>query len=269
MSILQSIILGFIQGFTEFLPISSSGHLIIPKDIFGWPDQGLSFDVAVHVGSLLAVILYFFKDIQLMIVAWLKQVFKQEHDSFQARVAWMVILGTIPAALLGFVFEDIIEQQLRSILVISFTTIVFGLLLWWADVKATQSKSLENLSINNTLFIGFMQAVALIPGTSRSGITMTAALMAGYTKTAAARFSFLLSIPLILAIGLYKTKQLIESEVAVNLNDLLIGTSVSFVTAFTCIYFFLKWIEKMGFLPFVIYRLVLGVALAIIWWQTN
>lgn len=258
---IQVIVLALIQGLTEFLPISSSAHLILPSQVLGWPDQGLAFDVAVHVGSLLAVMWYFRKDVYVMAENWLKHLARQPHDAEHRILAWWVILGTIPAGLIGMIFEDFIDQNLRSILVIAIATILFGLALWWADSGVKQTKELQRLTWKDVLVIGFAQALALIPGTSRSGITMTAALALGYHKTDAARFSFLLSIPLILAAGLLKTVELLQNPDLVYWNELIGGTVLSFISAYLCIALFLKWIERMGFLPFVIYRLLLGAVL--------
>ncbi|MCJ8313062.1 MAG: undecaprenyl-diphosphate phosphatase [Saccharospirillaceae bacterium] len=270
---LETIILGIIQGITEFLPISSSGHLILPEILFGFRDEGLSFMVAVHVGSLLAVIIYFFKDISLLVKHWCLSLVKKPHDKTQSTLAWWVIIATIPAGLAGLLLKDIIEiiqgNEAVMILIISASMGFFGLLLWWADIKAKKNAQLEigqdeyQLTFKQTMIIGFAQALALIPGTSRSGITMTAALALGLTRKAASRFSFLLSIPLIVAAGLLLSKDLIEEPSNINWDSLLLGTLVSAVSAYLCIHLFLKWIEKIGFLPFVIYRLILSVILLV------
>lgn len=260
MTLFEIIILAIIQGITEFLPISSSAHLILPSELLGWQNQGLAFDVAVHVGSLLAVMLYFRQDIGRMILAWLQSGFsaKQSDDS---KLAWWVIIATIPAVVVGFLAKDFIEHYARSALVIACTTIVFGLVLWYADAKAKLHKNIYQLSWKNALVIGLAQAVALIPGTSRSGITMTAGLMLGMDRESAARFSFLLSIPVILGAGLLATVDLLEMEEAVDWAAMFYGIVLSFLSAYACITLFLSWISKMGMLPFVIYRLVLGVIL--------
>ena len=178
MTLFEIIILAIIQGLTEFLPISSSAHLILPSEVLGWNDQGLAYDVAVHVGSLLAVMIYFREDIWRLTGAWFTHGLSanQTQDS---RLAWWVIIGTIPAVMLGFAFKDLIEIYARSALVIAITTIGFGLLLWYADSKATQTKTVHQITWKNAIFIGLAQAIAIIPGTSRSGITMTAGLMIG------------------------------------------------------------------------------------------
>ena len=263
MTIFEIIILAIIQGLTEFLPISSSAHLILPAEVLGWRNQGLAFDVAVHVGSLLAVMIYFRQDIYRLAIAWFTTGFSRQQTS-DSKLAWWVIIGTIPAGLFGYLMKDWIELNARSALVIAITTIVFGLLLWYADAKAKQTKTTTELTIKDTLLIGIAQAIAVIPGTSRSGITMTAGLMLGLNRESAARFSFLLSIPIILAAGLFSVLDLLEQQTAVDWQALLYGAGFSFVAAYLCIFLFLSWISRIGMLPFVIYRLLLGAVLLFI-----
>ncbi len=262
MDIFQIVFLALIQGLTEFLPISSSAHLILPAHLLGWKDQGLAFDVAVHVGSLMAVMLYFRQDIQQLLLAWGRSLatLEQTQDS---RVAWYVVWATIPAGLFGLFFDDFIEANLRSTLVIAISTIVFGLVLLWSDKSGSRSKTLLQMSLKMALIIGLAQAIALIPGTSRSGITISAALLLGMTRDDAARFSFLLSIPLIAMGGGYKALGLIGSESVIWI-DMLIGIAVSALSAFVCIHYFLKFINSIGMLPFVIYRLLLGALLLLL-----
>ena len=175
MDLIQILVLAVIQGLSEFLPISSSAHLILPSELLGWPDQGLAFDVAVHVGSLAAVIMYFRRDIAALIAAFFASAVKGQHSA-ESRLCWYIVLGTIPVGLSGLWFDELIEQHLRSIAVIAATTIFFGLLLGMADRRAKESHGLDKLTWRSALWIGLAQALALIPGTSRSGITMTAAL---------------------------------------------------------------------------------------------
>ncbi|MBU2862364.1 undecaprenyl-diphosphate phosphatase [Reinekea forsetii] len=269
MSEVQWIVLALIQGLTEFLPISSSAHLLLPEQLLGWTSQGLAFDVAVHLGSLLAVIIYFNKDIIAMAKNWTLSLFKRPHDSQLAKLSWFIILGTIPAVIFGGLFKGALESVIRdnSLIVIAFTTVIFGLLLWYADVTAKQKQGVEDLSIKSVLFIGLAQAVAIIPGTSRSGITMTAGLMVGLKKSDAAKFSFLLSIPIILAAGLLIGVDIAQSAEAIDYKALFYGTVLSFISALACIVLFLKWIEKAGFIPFVIYRLILGAILFFVYFS--
>ena len=258
MDTIQLVVLALIQGLTEFLPISSSGHLILPSKVLGWPDQGLAFDVAVHVGSLIAVLFYFRVDVINLIRAWFKSFSgTKSHDS---QLAWIVIWATVPAALAGYLFDDFIETNLRSVAVIATTTVLFGLLLGWADFKGTRSINLQQMTFKQAMLIGASQMLALIPGTSRSGITMTTALAIGMERQAAARFSFLLSIPLIALSGGYKALGLLHEE-SIAWGDIALGTGLAAISAAACIHFFLAWIDRAGMLPFVIYRLLLGAVL--------
>lgn len=260
MDFFQIIALALLQGLTEFLPISSSAHLILMPLIAGWQDQGLAFDVAVHVGTLSAVVYYFRITIKHLIIDWLQSVTTLAEVG-ESRLAWAVLIGTIPVGLAGLLFGDLIEHQLRSPIVIASTTILFGLLLGWADWRGRQQRDEQGLSIADILFIGIAQAIALIPGTSRSGITITAGLMLGLTREAAARFSFLLSIPVIFLAGSLKTLELSQSNLPTDWFALTSGVILSALSAYLCIHLFLKLIEKIGMWPFVIYRLILGAVL--------
>lgn len=257
------VLLALIQGLTEFLPISSSAHLILPSHLFGWDDQGLAFDVAVHVGTLAAVVWYFRKDIYLLIYGWLRSV-TGGKASMHSRLGWMIILGTLPAVVAGLLLNSLIEQYLRSILVIAATTIFFGVLLGWADCRRTERYRIRHIGVKQTLFIGCAQAIALIPGTSRSGITITAALMLGFSRKTAARFSFFLSIPLIMAAGSFKCMELIQAGGETDWFSISLGAVLSAISAYICIHFFLKLINQIGMWPFVVYRLLLGAVLLVV-----
>lgn len=267
MELLHIVVLAIIQGITEFLPISSSGHLILPKELLGWPEQGLAFDVAVHVGTLVAVVTYFRQDIINIVSSWVLSLTGSSLTQVQtenSRIAWYIALATIPAGIAGLLFDSFIEANLRTTLVIATTTILFGILLGVADRGAnTKTKDLAQMTITIALIIGCAQALALIPGTSRSGITITAALFCGFAREPAARFSFLLSIPIILLSGGYKTVQLLGLP-SVNWGDLVLGIFLSAISAYICIHYFLKFISRIGMMPFVIYRLVLG-GLLLLW----
>ena len=262
---LQAVWLAIIQGLSEFLPISSSAHLILPSEVLGWPDQGLAFDVAVHVGSLMAVMIYFRKDIVSLTQAWLDSVFVRRHSP-ESRLAWYIVLGTVPAGLTGLILGGLIELHLRSMAVIAFTTIFFGLLLAWADIRGRGQRDLNQFTWKSALFVGAAQALALIPGTSRSGITITAALALGFDRESAARFSFLLAIPVIILSGGLKGLELINSA-TVDWSIIAIGTLLSAVTAYLCIKLFLKVIQQIGMMPFVVYRMLLGAFLIYLVWQ--
>ncbi len=260
METLHAIYLALLQGLTEFLPISSSAHLILLPRLADWPDQGLVFDVAVHIGTLIAVVSYFRHDIRTLFLAWIASCAGRGMNT-EAKLAWFVLLGTLPVALAGLMFHDVVESHLRSPLVIALTTIAFGLLLGLADSKGKRLRDEHALELSDVLWIGLVQALALIPGTSRSGITMTAALALGLTRSAAARFSFLLSIPVIVLAGSYETLNLVQQSAPVDWLVILAGTVTAAVSAYVCIHFFLKLIERIGMWPFVIYRLILGAFL--------
>ena len=266
---LQLVALALIQGLTEFLPISSSAHLILPSQILGWPDQGLAFDVAVHVGTLAAVVLAFRREVVDILGGWFGQFSGSgslaSRQTSSSRLGWMVLLATLPAVIAGALFNDLIETSLRSSLVIAITTLGFGMLLWWADVRGARRRDLATLTFKAALIVGLFQALALIPGTSRSGITITAALLLGFERLSAARFSFLLSIPLILAAGTLKGVELAQTGSDAAVHDVLIGALLSFMAALVCIKLFLAALDRIGMWPFVVYRLVLGAVLLLLW----
>ena len=257
------LVLALIQGFTEFLPISSSAHLILVPRLLQWPDQGLAFDVAVHIGTLSAVIFYFRQQIVDISIDWTRSLAARRSVG-QSQLGWAIIIATIPAVLAGFTFKNYIETELRSPLVIATTTVFFGLLLWVSDTNGRKIRNESTLNVVDVIVIGLAQALALIPGTSRSGITITAALFLGLNREAAARFSFLLSIPLILGAGLLKLKDLIEMHTPVDWYAIVSGTVISGISAYICIYLFLKALNRIGMTPFVIYRLLLGAVLFLV-----
>lgn len=258
MDIIQAIFLALIQGITEFLPISSSAHLLLPKEVLGWPDQGLAFDVAVHVGSLAAVVVYFRTEVGQITSGGLNSLRGRWSDD--ARMAWLLVLATVPVALAGLIFEDFIESNLRNSEVIAYATLVGAALLFIADRYSRDNLEIAKLGWKLVLIIGIAQASALIPGTSRSGITMTAALLVGLNSTSAAKFSFLMSIPAILLSGGWQAIQLIGT-VDTPWLTIAVATLVSGLSAYLCIHYFLKLIQKIGFMPFIIYRVILGLLL--------
>ena len=261
MDLIQIIVLAVLQGLTEFLPISSSAHLILTPQLLGWHDQGLAFDVAVHVGTLSAVLIYMRRELLPMVTDTLGSLTGKPLTE-NSRLAWSVVLATLPVGICGIAFKHSIETGLRSPLVIAGATIVFAFALWYADRKTGQRDE-HSLSLKEGLLIGLAQAVALIPGTSRSGITITAGLMLGLNRQSAARYSFLLSIPTISAAGLLKTKDLLESSLPVDWQAIVLGATLSAAAAYLCIHLFLKMLERLSMLPFVIYRLLLGAVLFI------
>ncbi len=259
----QTAVLALVQGLTEFLPVSSSAHLILSAQLLGWQDQGLAFDVAVHVGSLLAVLVYFRSDLAELSLGSFQELRDGNPDKHLFMVLCLLV-ATIPAGLAGILAKDWVASELRSLHVIAATTIGFGLLLGWADRRGGGRQS---LTLRGAIWIGLAQALAIVPGTSRSGVTMTMALMCGLGRSESARFSFLLSIPIIAAAGLLEVIEMVSSGSAVNWGGLLVAAGLSGVAAFACIGWFIGLIERVGFLPFVIYRVLLGlVLLGVILW---
>lgn len=266
----QTIFLALLQGLTEFLPISSSAHLILLPRFLDWPDQGLGFDVAVHVGTLAAVIGYFRREIAEMARdGWRSVVTGRQVGT--STLAWGVVLGTIPVVVAGWFLNFFDTQFLRTPQVIAASTVFFALLLWWADRRAARIHHAEphhakihnehTLGWRDILIIGLAQVLALIPGVSRSGITLTAGLALGLTRAGAARFSFLLAIPAIASAGVLMGADTPGNEAQVSWTALMLGALVSGVAAYLTIHFFLRLLERVGVLPFVIYRLLLGVVL--------
>jgi undecaprenyl-diphosphatase len=258
----QIVVLSLVQGITEFLPISSSAHLILVPMVTGWEDQGLAFDVAVHAGTLAAVLFYFRAQLTEMFCALSGSKFRPLNP--ESRLAWHVVLATLPVALAGLVLKEEIESSLRMPVVIATTTILFGLVLWFSDHVGGKTKTEYSIGWKAALLIGIAQVLALIPGTSRAGITITAALLLGLSRTAAARFSFLLSIPTIFAAGVFMTADLLRGAQPIDWITLGAGFLFSAVSAYFCIDFFIRLVDRTGMLPYVIYRLVLGVALLLV-----
>jgi undecaprenyl-diphosphatase len=253
----QVIILAIVQGLTEFLPISSSGHLVLVPSFFEWADQGLAFDVAVHFGSLLAVLAFFRNDILGLIRGGL-QVLGGKTDSLESRLALGIILGTVPAAIAGLLLVDWIEANLRSPAVIVFTLSGYAVLMILADRFGRSDRNITHVTLRDALTIGVAQALALVPGTSRSGVTITAGRMLGFERQDAARFSFLLSVPVILLATLFSLIGLLASDDRVAWGQLAIGVLVSAVVAYLSIEFFMRFVSRIGLMPFAIYRLVLA-----------
>lgn len=261
MDILQATILALVQGLTEFLPISSSAHLILAPRVLGWPDQGLAFDVAVHLGTLIAVFWYFRAEVIAIISAWLRSITHREYEQQDARLAWAILVATVPVVLTGFFLEDFVESQLRSPLIIASATAVFGVLLWIADLRQKNIADEHAITLFIALAIGLAQVLALVPGTSRSGITITAGLFLGLSRQAACRFSFLMAMPAIGGAAVLEFYALLSSSEAVAWNALIVGLLVAAISAYWCIKLFLQAVDKIGMLPFMLYRLVLAAAL--------
>ena len=267
MEIFQAIILAIFQGITEFLPVSSSAHLILVPRLFGWEDQGLAFDVAVHIGTLIAVLLFLRHEILRIIPAWLSG-FRGFHWDEWGRLGWWVILSTIPVGLVGLIGKDWIESYLREPWVIALATLFFGLLLGFADKNAANNqRSLTMITLSHALiFIGLAQAFALIPGTSRSGATMTAALFLGYQRSVAAKYSFLLAVPTIILSGLLTGKDLFFQQAHIDWLPLSIAVVVSALFALLCMKWFMSLLEKLGMRPFVYYRVLLALLIFVVFY---
>ncbi len=261
MDLVQALLLALLQGITEFLPISSSAHLILPSRLLGWPDQGLAFDVAVHLGSLCAVLVALRGEVAGLIRGTLRALATRRLDR-DATLALWVVAGTMPVVLAGLALKDLVETTLRSVAVIGTTTVVFGVLLAVADrLRPAAPRDEYALRARDVAVIGLAQCLALVPGTSRSGITMTAALAMGLSRSAAARFSFLLSIPTIAGAAVLSLGDLLEAAAPVPWDALATGFLAAALSAWACIRFFLALLERTGFLPYVLYRLVLGTVL--------
>ena len=257
MNLLHALLLGILQGITEFLPISSSAHLILVPALAGWADQGVAFDLAVHVGTLLAVILYFHKDVTVLARDGVASV-AQRRFIGQGQLAFFLIIGTLPAAVTGLLLLDLIDTLLRSVHIIFFTTLIFGLVLGWADWRPNPQRELSTLIWRDAILVGLAQAVSLIPGISRSGATITAGLLLGLSREAASRFSFLLAIPITALAASAKLLEVATDEGSVDWIAFLVGGVTSFVMALTAIHFFLKWLNRFGMWPYVIYRVALA-----------
>tara|TARA_R110002110_G_scaffold271566_3_gene487050 strand:+ start:74240 stop:75052 length:813 start_codon:yes stop_codon:yes gene_type:complete len=260
-------ILSLIQGLTEFLPISSSAHLALFPLLSNHADQGIAFDVAIHLGTIVAVMYYFRYKIKWMWYGFWRSVGRNPTTKpmgYYSKLAWFLILASIPVAIAGATLHNHIESIARSPIVIGYASIIFGILLWVADAFSSKQPTLAKPTLKSTFVIGLFQVLAIIPGTSRSGITLTGGLFMGMSRKNAATFSFLLAIPTILMAGGYESLKLLGSTNTVAWPYFLLGFSISSLTAFWCIHFFLKLINTVGILPFVIYRILLGLGLLIV-----
>ena len=257
MTMTQLIVLAIVQGLTEFLPVSSSGHLVLVPSIFGWTDQGLAFDVAVHFGSLIAVCIYFREDVAGLLrgVAAILTGKMKAHD---AHLVWCLGFGTIPAAVAGLAFAGWIAANLRDPMVLVYTLAGYGALMAAVDRFAPSKKTIADVGILDGVLIGFAQALALIPGTSRSGVTITAGRLLGFARHDAAKFSFLLSVPVILLASIYEAVILITGDIPVPWDNLLVAVLITAVVAYISIEFFMRFVSAIGLLPFAIYRILLA-----------
>ncbi len=258
MELVHVVVLAVMQGIVEFLPISSSGHLILVPALLGWPDQGLAFDVAVHLGTLSAVVIYFRREL----LSLARAAFDARAKDFE--LAWSLVLATLPLGIAGLALADIVDGVLRSPAVIAAATAGFGVLLWLADAFARGTRNEHELGMRRALLIGLGQVLALVPGTSRSGITMTVGLALGLSRAAAARFSFLLAVPAIGMAATWETYQLVSTPAPVAWGTLALGALLSAATAFAAIAAFLRFIERVGMWGFAVYRLALAAVIIIV-----
>lgn len=258
----EAIVLGVVQGLTEFLPISSSAHLRLVGELFGWEDPGAAFTAIIQIGTEAAVLLYFRKDIARIVVAWLGSLAGRRKGDPDARMGWLIIVGSIPIVVLGLLFQDRIETTLRDLRIVAICLVAFSLILFWADRVGAKKRELADLTVPHGIGFGFAQAMALIPGVSRSGGTITAGLFLGYTRAAAARYSFLLAIPAVLGSGLFQAYEALTGDVAgqgVSWGPTILATVIGFGVGLTVIAWLLRYLDRGSFTPFVVYRIVLGL----------
>ena len=257
----QAVVLSLVQAVTEFLPVSSSGHLILVPYFLGWPDQGLSFDIATNTGTLIALIVYFRADLIELVRGFFTG--RPGDRDYQARpLAWALIVGTLPAAIVGPLVHHRIESEARNPLLIAATAAIYGSLLWFADWRGRQDRELGTVTLKDALIIGCAQALALVPGTSRSGITITAALLLGLTRGAAARFAFLLSVPIGILVAVYDAYKggFAKHEMTIN----LIAIGVSAVAGYLVIGWLLGWLRRRPLTIFAVYRLLLAAVIVVV-----
>ncbi|MBL3687162.1 undecaprenyl-diphosphate phosphatase [Leucobacter zeae] len=267
MGIFEAILLGIIQGLTEFLPVSSSAHLRIASELMGIGDAGAAFTAITQIGTEAAVIVFFWRDIVRIIGRWFRSLSGKtvRRNDPDALMGWWIILGSIPIVVLGLLFQDQIDTTFRSLWIVATMLIVFGVLLGIADRIGRKTRPLEQLTWKHGLAYGFAQALALIPGVSRSGGTITAGLVMGYKREAAARYSFLLAIPAVLGSGFYKLfKEVREPSGGAPMSMTLIATAIAFIVAIFVIKFFMGYISKRSFMPFVVYRIALGIGIIVL-----
>ena len=264
MSIFEAVVLGIVQGLTEFLPISSSGHLRIVPALVGWDDPGASFTAVIQLGTMAAVVIYFWSDLWRIVRAWFGSLRHPERRAdLDARMGWYLIAATIPIGVFGLAFADQIESGARDLRLIAGTLIVLGLVLLLAEKVSTRTRTLEDVDSRSGVAIGLAQALALVPGVSRSGATISAGLFLGFTHEAAARFSFLLSIPAVVLSGLFSLKDLGAGD-GVGLAPTVVATVVSFVVGYGAIAWLLRWLTSHSTVVFVVYRLALGLLLIVL-----
>jgi undecaprenyl-diphosphatase len=262
---LQAVVLGVIQGLTEFLPISSSAHLRILPEVFGWGDPGAAFTAVIQIGTELAVLIFFWRDIWRIAVTWAKSLFRPEYrGQLDARMGWFIILGSLPIVVLGVALKDVIESDFRSLWLIGTTLIVGGIVLGIADRIGGTEKTLKQLSLRDAVLMGLAQALALIPGVSRSGATLSMGRFLGYERETATRYAFLLAIPAVIGAGVFELKDVPNGDNLYGWGPTVVATVVSFVVGYAAIAWLLRFVSTHSFTPFVIYRIALGAGTLIL-----
>ncbi len=257
---LKAIVLGLIQGLTEFLPISSSAHLRIFPEWFGWGDPGAAFTAVIQIGTELAVLIYFRHDIWRIGSTWVRSLFRPEYRGHvDARMGWYVIVGSLPIVVLGVLLKDTIEKDFRNLWIVGCTLIVLGIVLGIADRVGAQRRGVKHLNMRDTLLMGGAQALALVPGVSRSGATISMGLFLGLTREAATRFAFLLAIPAVVGAGLFELKEIPHGENTFGWGPTIVATLVSFVVGYAAIAWLLRYVSTHSYMPFVVYRIALGL----------
>ncbi|MGY1812449.1 undecaprenyl-diphosphate phosphatase [Blastococcus sp. SYSU D00820] len=260
----EAVVLGVVQGLTEFLPISSSAHLRVVGEAFGWGDPGAAFTAITQIGTEAAVLLYFRRDIARIVVAWLASLAGKRKGDPDARMGWLIIVGSIPIVVLGLLFQDRIETTLRDLRIVAIALVAFSLVLYWADRVGRKQRELRDLTVGHGIAYGLAQAAALIPGVSRSGGTITMGLFLGYSRAAAARYSFLLAVPAVLGSGFFQVYEVLTGGVAgetVDWGPTIVATVLAFGIGLTVIAWLLRYLDRGSFTPFVVYRVVLGLTL--------
>jgi undecaprenyl-diphosphatase len=263
----EAVVLGVVQGLTEFLPISSSAHLRIVGEAFGWDDPGAAFTAITQIGTEIAVILYFRRDIGRIIAAWVASLAGKRKGDPDARMGWLIIVGSIPIVVLGLLFQDRIETTLRDLRIVAIALVAFSLILFWADRVGAKRRELDQLTVGHGIAFGLAQAMALIPGVSRSGGTITMGLFLGYTRAAAARYSFLLAVPAVLGSGFFQAYEALTGDIAgegVSWGSTILATAIAFGVGLTVIAWLLRYLDRGSFTPFVVYRVLLGVLVLVL-----
>ncbi len=261
----EAIVLGIVQGLTEFLPISSSAHIRIASAFAGWGDPGAAFTAVTQIGTEIAVVLYFRKDLIRIAKAWFASLPARKWPTDpDARMGWLVIMGTLPVVILGLFLESPIDSAFRDLRLIGCTLIVFGLLLGWADRVSRSDRELTDLTVKHGLIYGFAQAMALIPGVSRSGGTITAGRLLGYSREAATRYAFLLALPAVFGSGVYKLKDIGGADQATGWGPTIAATIVAFFVGYAVIAWLMQYLKTRSYAPFVVYRVALGVLLLVL-----